>query len=141
MSTTHETTVPPEFDPSDHSADSINILIVDDLRVNFLLIRAMLGKINASLTWCEAGLHAINHIKEGKKTDIILMDYNMPGMDGLEATRLIKNIAPEIPVISLSTFTENPLFDRKNAPFDGYIPKPVDPVLLLEVINEKLKKQ
>jgi CheY-like chemotaxis protein len=141
MLTIDETHELPEIDPSDHSAESISILIVDDLRVNFLLIKAMLGKISAHLTWCETGFHALNHIKEGNKTDIILMDYNMPGMDGLEATRMIKSIAPGIPVVSLSTFTENPLFDRKNAPFDGYIPKPVDPAMLIDMIKEKLNKQ
>lgn len=130
----------PQVDLQEKAPISKHILVVDDLKVNFLLIKAMLGKISVTLTWCENGFLALDHIKKGNKTDLILMDYNMPGMDGLEATRLIKSITPEIPVISLSTFTENPLFDRKNAPFDGYIPKPVNPVLLIEMINEKILK-
>jgi CheY-like chemotaxis protein len=141
MLTIDEVPEVPEVDFPEKAPISKQILIVDDLKVNFLLIKAMLGKINVNLTWCENGFLALDHIKNGNKTDLILMDYNMPGMDGLEATRLIKIIAPEIPVFSLSTFTENPLFDRRNAPFDGYIPKPVDPVLLLELITEKLKKK
>jgi CheY-like chemotaxis protein len=130
----------PVVDLPEKAPISKHILIVDDLKVNFLLIKAMLGKISVNLTWCENGFLALDHIRKRNKTDLILMDYNMPGMDGLEATRLIKNLAPEIPVISLSTFTENPLFDRKNAPFDGYIPKPVNPVLLIELIKEKILK-
>ncbi|MDP3445698.1 MAG: response regulator [Ignavibacteria bacterium] len=117
----------------------LNILIVDDIKVNFLLIKAILGKLNMNMFWAEDGYKAIEHIENGSTPDIVLMDYNMPGMDGLETTLLIKKILPAVPVISISTFTDSPLFDRSTAPFDAYATKPVVPAELLRLINENVR--
>lgn len=113
----------------------IQVLVVDDLKVNYLLIKAMLGNLNASIYWAENGFLAIDYIREGNEVDIVLMDYNMPGMNGVEATFVIKEIRPNLPVISLSTFTDSKHFDRKAAPFDGYITKPVEPEMLYRAIE------
>lgn len=122
------------------SDKTIHILLVDDLRVNYLLVKAMLSKLNTQIYYTESGFKALEHIRSGNKTDIVLMDFNMPGMDGKEATELIKAYKPEIPVISLSTFTDNPAFDRSTALFDGYITKPVNPELLIELIMQFVRK-
>lgn len=118
----------------------VNILIVDDLKVNFLLIKAMLGKLNAQLFYADNGFKAVEHIVEGKPTDLVLMDYNMPGIDGLEASKKIKRLCPDLPIVSLSTFTESPHFDRTNAPYDAYITKPVDPNTLIETIDRLIQQ-
>lgn len=115
---------------------TLSVLVVDDLKVNFLLIKAVLGKLNISLTWAENGYIAIDHIKNGNSTDVVLMDYNMPGIDGLETTLIIKSMHPTIPVISISTFTDNAIFDRSNAPFNAYASKPVNPKELINLIRE-----
>ncbi|KAF0129846.1 MAG: histidine kinase response regulator hybrid protein [Bacteroidetes bacterium] len=122
------------------SDQTIHVLVVDDLRVNYLLVKAMLGKLNTQIYYTESGYKALEHIRNGNPTDIVLMDFNMPGMDGKETTELIKVLRPDLPVISLSTFTDNPAFDRSSAPYDAYITKPVNPELLIEMITTIIKK-
>jgi CheY-like chemotaxis protein len=117
----------------------LTILVVDDIKVNYLLIKAMTGQLFADVVYFSNGIEAIDYIKAGNKVDFILMDYNMPGMDGIEATLIIKDIRPQLPIISMSTFTDSPHFDRKSAPYDGYLSKPVDPELLMSFI-ERLTK-
>ena len=115
---------------------AVNILIVDDLKVNFLLIKAMLGKLNTQLFYAENCFKALDHIVQGKPADLVLMDYNMPGMDGVEASKKIKAVRPDLPIVSFSTFTESPHFNRKSAPFDAYITKPVNPSELMGIIQQ-----
>ncbi|MDO8897209.1 MAG: response regulator, partial [Bacteroidales bacterium] len=79
MLTIDEVPKVPEVDAAEKTS-SFHILVVDDLKVNFLLIKAMLGKINVNLDWSENGFQAVEHIQNGNKPDLILMDYNMPGM-------------------------------------------------------------
>lgn len=117
----------------------LTILVVDDIKVNYLLIKAMTGQLFADVVYFANAIEAIDYIKTGNKVDFILMDYNMPGMDGIEATLIIKDIRPQLPIISMSTFTDSPHFDRKSAPYDGYLSKPVDPELLMSFI-ERLTK-
>lgn len=116
----------------------IHVLVVDDLRVNFLLVKAMLGKLNPVIDYCDSGAKAIEHIRSGRKTDVVLMDFNMPGMDGKEATEHIKVIRPNLPVISLSTFTDSPAFDKEEALYDGYLTKPIQADLLIDEIYKHL---
>jgi CheY-like chemotaxis protein len=101
------------------------ILVVDDIQVNYLLIKAMLLKVKAKAIWASDGLKAIEIIESGGQIDAVLMDYNMPMMNGLEATIRIKEINPGLPVLSQSTFTDNVDFVRSAAPFDGYLSKPI----------------
>ena len=118
----------------------IHILVVDDLKVNFLLVKAMLGKLNAQIYYTESGFKAIEHIRSSNNIDVVLMDFNMPGMDGKETTELIKSMKPHLPVISLSTFTDKAVFDQSSAPYDAYITKPVNPELLIELIFKVIQK-
>lgn len=130
-------------DKSDHASKAWNeksILVVDDLKVNYLLVKALLGKTGVSVYWAESGPDAIDILTKGLKIDVVLMDYNMPGMDGMQATFLIKNKHPEMPVISQSTYTDSPHFDRSSAPFDDYLSKPLKSKELMEVIQFYLDK-
>lgn len=112
------------------------ILIVDDLKVNFLLIKALLQKWGFETVWAENGFSAIELIESGQFFDAVIMDYNMPEIDGLQATIIIKKIQPELIVISHSTYTDTPLFDRSNAPFDDYLPKPIKSQNLKEILHK-----
>ncbi len=74
----------------------------------------------------ENGLDAVNICKNRRDIDIILMDIKMPVMDGIEATRQIKIMKPEIPVIAITAYAYDT--DKKRlleSGFDEYLPKPL----------------
>ena len=78
------------------------ILVVEDVESNFLLLKAIIGKIYTLLhAW--NGREAVE-MYEQSQPDLILMDIKMPEMDGLEATRIIREISREIPIIALTAF-------------------------------------
>lgn len=105
-----------------------NILVVEDNPKNRKLVRSLL-QIN-HFTVLEAG-DAETGIKLAKscRPDLILMDIQLPGMDGLEATRLLKDI-PEIQEISIVALTsyamEGDAEKATEAGCDGYLTKPID---------------
>lgn len=115
------------------------ILVVDDIQVNFLLIKAMLLKVKATAIWASDGFKAIEIVESGRKIDAVLMDYNMPHMDGLEATVKIKMIKPALPILSQSTFTDNIDFARDKAPFDDYLSKPIQWNELISKLDSLMK--
>lgn len=117
-----------------------HILVVDDLKVNFLLIKAMLLRNGMLVSWAENGYEAIEIVKKETNLSAILMDYNMPGIDGLETTLIIKKLRPDLKVISHSTYTDTSSFDRSNAPFDDYLSKPIDCNQLISLLQKHLKQ-
>jgi CheY-like chemotaxis protein len=105
------------------------VLIIEDMVENLRLFRAILSLEEAQVFEAEAAREGIA-IAQREHPDIILMDMQMPGMDGLTATRLLRE-DPEtcsipIVVITASAMDE----DRRRAHeagCDGYITKPIDP--------------
>lgn len=124
------------LDPDIASKSQKKILVVDDLKVNFLLIKALLQRLGFETTWAENGFRAIELIESGLLFDAVIMDYNMPEIDGLQTTITIKKIQPGIIVISHSTYTDTPSFDRAKAPYDDYLPKPIKLETLREIIHK-----
>lgn len=115
---------------------SPTILIAEDNQMNMILLKAMLEKIIPNLEILEAkdGLQVQDLLKE-HKIDLILMDIQMPKMDGLEATRIIrkKHPASRLPVIALTAGVVNDDRERcLEAGMNAFLSKPVD--------QEKLKK-
>jgi signal transduction histidine kinase/ligand-binding sensor domain-containing protein/CheY-like chemotaxis protein/AraC-like DNA-binding protein len=122
--------------PATGSKTDINILLVEDNRELLELMRKMLSKQYSILT-AENGMEALNYVKENK-TDIIISDVLMPGMDGLELCREMKKDlkTSHIPIILLTA--KNNTQDRidcYNAGADGYITKPFDLKVLEARIN------
>jgi PAS domain S-box-containing protein len=88
-----------------------NMLIVDDNANNRLLLKDMLAHQRIKSDEAENGFIAINMLKEGKKYDMILMDFNMPEMDGIETIKSIRNdlklSAAQQPIILLHSSAED----------------------------------
>lgn len=110
------------------------ILVVDDLKVNFLLLKTLLRKAGFEAVWAENGYSAIELIKSGQNFDAVIMDYNMPEIDGLQTTIALKKLQPKLTVISHSTYTDLDSFDRNSAPYDDYLPKPIKSENLSELL-------
>jgi CheY-like chemotaxis protein len=80
------------------------ILVVEDQETNWFLIRDILEMYELESIWTEIGQKAIDLITSSQSFDVILMDINLPGMDGYEVIRRIKKINPAIPIIALTAF-------------------------------------
>ncbi len=114
-------------------------LITEDEEVNFFYLKTLLKKTNATILRAKNGKEAVQIIGEQNRVDVILMDINMPVMDGYEATRTIKATHPDIPIIAQTAYTLSE--DREkclNAGFNDYIAKPIRKSLLLHKINDYL---
>src|SRR6056297_2897829 len=80
-------------------------LITEDEEVNFFYLKTLLKKTNATILRAKNGKEAVQIIGEQNRVDVILMDINMPVMDGYEATRTIKATHPDIPIIAQTAYT------------------------------------
>ncbi len=114
---------------------SYKILLVDDHPVNRALASRILQKRGHQVDWVENGLLAFERFQQGSY-DIILMDLQMPVMDGLEATRKIRQYEQEqnsddvppsrVPIVAMTAYDdEKDRIDSKNAGMDGFIAKPI----------------
>lgn len=115
----------------------LTILIAEDEYTNFKFLETVLKKKNPTIIRAINGLEAVNHIKENKKINIVLMDIRMPEMDGYEATKQIKLIRPKITVIAQTAFAMNTEREKIiNAGFDDYLAKPVSKNKLIKIISK-----
>ena len=116
------------------------LLITEDEEVNFFYLKTLLKKTEARILRAKNGKEAVDIIAEHKGgVDLILMDINMPVMDGYEAMRIIKSKHPDLPIIAQTAYTLNN--DRHKclkAGFNDYIAKPVNRVALFRMVNDNL---
>lgn len=115
----------------------LNILAVDDTPLNLTLLSTWLKKSPVNLTLASSGQEAIEFCQK-HDFDLILMDIQMPNMDGIEATRLIRKTKLNLgtPIIALTAHASNDdrdIFLRSG--FDDFIAKPIDLSLLLDIMD------
>ncbi|MCT4616064.1 MAG: cache domain-containing protein [Marinifilaceae bacterium] len=112
------------------------ILIAEDEKNNFAFFQSILEKTNAEVLWAKNGLEAIE-ICQSLEIDVVLMDIQMPLMNGYEATKAIKGYKQNIPIIGQTAFVHTE--HRKKvmeAGCDDFITKPVESYELLESIKK-----
>jgi two-component system, sensor histidine kinase len=125
-------------DLDDGSLDGLpqRILVVDDGETNRKLIRLMLEKRGIKTSTAADGREGVNAILNGD-CDLVLMDMQMPVLDGIAATRELRECGVDIPIVAL---TANAMrVDRQQcleAGCNGYLTKPIQSRQLLETINE-----
>lgn len=109
--------------------DHLNVLVVEDHPVNRMILEAWMSSAGHAITAAENGQIAVD-VAAGQRFDLIIMDVNMPVMDGLTATRLIRegdgaNRDTPVVVLSASARTEDHLAGM-DAGADAYLNKPID---------------
>ncbi|MEG1562920.1 MAG: ATP-binding protein [Bacteroides sp.] len=117
--------------------EEITLLIAEDTDSNYALLDAILGK-TYRLARAMDGIEAVNRFEE-IKPDLVLMDIRMPNLNGLEATRIIRELSPEVPIFALSAYAYNQ--DIKAALEAGcneFISKPIATEKLKDLIIEYL---
>ena len=120
---------------------SYNILIVDDIFVNRLLLKEIVKNVIQQCYEAQNGKEAIDIlIKE--KIDIILMDIEMPVMNGLETTRFIRNnldnqAKRKVPIVALTAHNPSSFFeDFKEVGFNQLMTKPYSVEKILKLIHD-----
>jgi signal transduction histidine kinase/CheY-like chemotaxis protein len=114
------------------------ILLVEDNLINVMVGKQILEKANLTVAVANNGLIAVNMVKENDY-DIVLMDIQMPVMDGYTATKEIRKFNKKIPVLALSASIFMEVRDKINeCGMNGFIFKPFDPQDLLNQIEQAI---
>lgn len=115
------------------------VLVAEDVPTNYLLVKKSLRKTNVQLLWAKNGQESVDMVRDNENINLVLMDIRMPIMNGLDATKAIKLLRPELPVIAQTAFAMDG--DRENsleAGCDDYISKPINLKLFIELIAKYL---
>ncbi len=127
------------------STASRRILVVDDDEVGLLSAAQLLEKTGYAVTTATDGQQALNLVSD-KDFDLVLMDVQMPGMNGVETTKAIREGAASkekraIPIIAMTAYAMTSDKERfLAAGMDGYVAKPVDMGELMKVIEQVMEK-
>jgi two-component system, cell cycle response regulator DivK len=116
-----------------------NILIAEDVESNFLYLKAVLSKLNATIFWAKNGIEAVE-LCESNAIDLVFMDLQMPEMNGYEATEILKKKFPNLPIVAQTAFAMSD--DREKAldsGCDDYLAKPIKSKDLLSVVEKFIK--
>jgi two-component system sensor histidine kinase/response regulator len=125
---------------SKQSKSGLNILLAEDNRVNQAVATQMLEKMGHSITVANTGTEVLSQLSAGP-FDLVLMDVQMPEMDGIEATRRIRNEESSsgfhLPIIAITAHAMKGDRERcLEAGMDGYISKPINKAALLSAIAD-----
>lgn len=116
--------------------EQIQILIVDDLPRTRQSLRALLSTYadNIEIEEAKNGLEALERIDENPP-NVVVMDIRMPGLDGINATQVIKRHAPGVKVIAISMSLDYET-DARAAGADAFVCKGDPPARLLQALSE-----
>lgn len=116
------------------------ILVVEDVDTNKIFFDAALRKTSAKILWAKDGQEAITLFQENK-VDLVLMDLQLPIMDGYTATREIKAINTDIPVIAQTAHVMSGEREKcLKAGCDDYLAKPIRLQILMDTLSKYLNK-
>ena len=117
-----------------------SVLIVDDVETNIYVAKGLLAPYELKITSADSGFAAIEKIMHGNVYDIVFMDHMMPVMDGIEATKKLREMGYGKPIVALTAnavagqaeiFLENG--------FDDFISKPIDIRQLNTILNKLIR--
>ncbi len=115
------------------------ILIAEDDESSYLLLKTLLNRIGIKTLLARNGTEAINMCKENSGINLILMDISMPEKNGFEATKVIKEMFPQITIVVQTAYS---IFGDKERALlkgcDDYITKPIEKNVLYSVISKYL---
>jgi CheY-like chemotaxis protein len=117
------------------------ILVAEDVATNYLLVKKSLRKTEVDLIWAKNGQEAVDECKKDQQIDLVLMDIRMPLMNGMEATKQIKAIRGDLPIIAQTAYAMDGDRNRSlEAGCDDYISKPIDLKSFVELISKYISR-
>jgi CheY-like chemotaxis protein len=115
------------------------ILVVDDEPENRRIYSEILSDLGYRVIDEPDGASALSDIRRGEKIDLVITDYKMPGMNGLEMVATLRNILPSIPVLMLTAYTSIENFIQSlNLGVFEYINKPVGTSEFIRIVRMAL---
>lgn len=119
------------------------VIVADDSEVNLLVLTKMLARLGCATDRAVNGVEAVE-LSERKAPDMILLDLNMPEMDGIEAATAIRARHPRgtLPIVAVTAHPESrhqTAYAR--AEFDGLIAKPVNMATLERIVGSHRRKR
>jgi PAS domain S-box-containing protein len=116
------------------------ILIAEDDKVSSQYLCRLFRNADITILQAENGEQAVEFVRNNSDIDLILMDIRMPVMDGMEATKLIKQINPDLPVIAQSAYAFSEEKDKfLSVGCDEYLAKPIELLKMNELVSRYLK--
>ena len=123
------------------SIKGLHILLAEDNELNMEIAEFVLQNEGADVTKAWDGQEAVNMFKE-HNPQIILMDINMPVLDGYEATKEIRKYSAKVPIIAITAFAYASDEQRvMESGFDGYMPKPINARQLKAQLTDIMQKR
>jgi signal transduction histidine kinase/CheY-like chemotaxis protein len=124
-----------------NSMEKDTVLVAEDDDTCYQFLKIILSRENIRLLRTKNGLDTIKTLKENPEISLILMDTKMPGMDGLEATRLIRQFNKTIPIIAQTAFAFSVDAEKcRDAGCDAYLSKPINRNDLMATIQKYRSK-
>jgi len=121
-------------------ASSARILLVDDNKLGLIARRSVLEELGHRITTASEGAEALEHFSRGK-FDLLITDYKMPRMNGLELIRKVRELDSKVPVILISGYAEALGLTEANSGADAVIPKSAHEVQhLVRSVNRLLRR-
>lgn len=116
------------------------ILLAEDNKLNLKVAMGFLKETNADVFWAKNGLKVLEMLNKGPDYDCILMDVQMPEMDGLTATHKIRNeLQLDLPIVAMTAHAMKQDMEKSAAAgMTAHITKPIDPEYLYQVLTEVL---
>ncbi|MCG8702258.1 MAG: PAS domain S-box protein [Bacteroidales bacterium] len=117
------------------------ILIAEDDETNFDYLEMLISSTNATVIRAFNGVEAVDLCRNNSNIDLVLMDIKMPVLNGLDATRQIKKLRKDLPVIAQTAYAmTSDEASTRDAGCDSYISKPIEPGKLFTLIDTVFKK-
>ena len=117
-----------------------SVLIVDDVEMNIYVAKGLMAPYGLKIDSADSGFAAIDKVNDGNVYDIIFMDHMMPKMDGIEATKIIRESGYSRPIVAL---TANAVVGQSDIflshGFDDFVSKPIDMRQLNTVLNKLIR--
>lgn len=114
------------YSVGEYNWEGKTVLIAEDISSNYNFLRLLLKRSKIEIIWVENGQDAIVEVENNENIDLLLLDINLPIVNGYEAAGAIKKIRPELSIIAQTAYALGG--DREKAlaaGCDDYIPKPI----------------
>jgi CheY-like chemotaxis protein len=126
---------------SDRNWEDKTILIVEDDHINYQLLEVVLKRTRVNLLHAVTGMDAVRFCEEQQHIDLVLMDVQLPEMNGFEAIKLIKQTHPEIPIIVQTANSMNEEKHRADeAGCQGFMTKPISLNKFMSEVDKFMQK-